>query len=91
MNYFLRQQRPHIKFKIFFIPVAIEVLHNVCKLQDSFGSGLGEAFARRFHAWGKKVIAAGRRMERLETLKSQLKGLETFQVYQRETSNKDSG
>jgi uncharacterized oxidoreductase len=54
-------------------------------------SGLGEAFARRFHAQGKKVIAAGRRVERLETLKSQLKGLETFQVYQQEISNKDSG
>jgi uncharacterized oxidoreductase len=54
-------------------------------------SGLGEAFARRFHAQGKKVIAAGRRVERLETLKSQLKGLEAFQVYQREISNKDSG
>jgi len=43
-------------------------------------SGLGEAFARRFHAQGKKVIAAGRRAERLEALKSELKELETFQV-----------
>jgi len=45
-------------------------------------SGLGEAFARRFHAQGKKVIAAGRRVERLKALKSKLKGLEIFQVDQ---------
>ena len=46
-------------------------------------SGLGEAFARRFHAQGKKVIAAGRRVERLEALKSELKGLETFKLAKR--------
>jgi uncharacterized oxidoreductase len=43
-------------------------------------SGIGEAFARYFHSKGKKVIAAGRRLERLNALKSELKGLETFQM-----------
>jgi uncharacterized oxidoreductase len=42
-------------------------------------SGIGEAFAHYFHSKGKKVIAAGRRVERLEALKSELKGLETYQ------------
>ncbi|RFU25088.1 hypothetical protein B7463_g11253, partial [Scytalidium lignicola] len=42
-------------------------------------SGIGEAFARRYHAQGKKVIAAGRRLNRLEALKAELKGLEIFQ------------
>jgi uncharacterized oxidoreductase len=54
-------------------------------------SGLGEAFTRRFHAHGKKVIAAGRRVERLEALKSELKGLETFQVNQARSVNTCSG
>lgn len=45
-------------------------------------SGLGEGFARRFDAQGKRVIAAGHWVERLEVLKSELKGLETFQVNQ---------
>ena len=35
-------------------------------------SGFGEAIARRFLANGHKVIAAGRRVERLETLKASL-------------------
>ncbi|KAH8820694.1 hypothetical protein F5884DRAFT_58448 [Xylogone sp. PMI_703] len=43
-------------------------------------SGIGEAFARRFHAQGKKVIAAGRRLERLQKLQSELKGLEIAQI-----------
>ncbi|KUJ18079.1 NAD(P)-binding protein [Mollisia scopiformis] len=43
-------------------------------------SGIGEAFARYFHGKGKRVIAAGRRLERLDALKSELKGLETFQM-----------
>ena len=43
-------------------------------------SGIGEAFARRFHAVGKKVIVAGRRKERLRTLANELKALETIQV-----------
>ncbi|KAE8452753.1 hypothetical protein EG329_013025 [Mollisiaceae sp. DMI_Dod_QoI] len=43
-------------------------------------SGIGEAFARYFHSKGKRVIAAGRRLERLNALKSELKGLETFQM-----------
>ncbi|TVY91384.1 putative oxidoreductase [Lachnellula willkommii] len=43
-------------------------------------SGLGEAFARHFHSTGKKVIAAGRRTERLHALESQLPGLETTQL-----------
>jgi uncharacterized oxidoreductase len=42
-------------------------------------SGIGEAFTRYFHSKGKTVIAAGRRLERLEALKSELKGLETLQ------------
>ena len=43
-------------------------------------SGLGEAFARYFHSKGKAVIAAGRRLERLDALKAELKGLETLQI-----------
>jgi uncharacterized oxidoreductase len=43
-------------------------------------SGLGEAFARRFHAQGKKVIAAGRRLERLRALETELNGLATVQI-----------
>jgi uncharacterized oxidoreductase len=31
-------------------------------------SGLGEAFTRYFHSKGKKVIASGRRVERLKRL-----------------------
>jgi len=42
-------------------------------------SGIGEAFARYFHAKGKRVIAAGRRLERLNALQSELKGLEIVQ------------
>lgn len=53
--------------------------------------GLGAGFARRYHAMGKKVIATGRRAERLENLKNELPGLETQQVLQlqalRETAN----
>ena len=43
-------------------------------------SGLGEGFVRRYHSQGRKVIATGRRMERLEKLKSELPGLITYQV-----------
>lgn len=43
-------------------------------------SGIGEQFARYFHSAGKTVIAAGRRLERLTALQSDLKGLETFQI-----------
>ena len=43
-------------------------------------SGIGEAFAQRFHAAGKKVIVAGRRVERLDKLKDELPGVETLQV-----------
>ncbi|KAF2186570.1 NAD(P)-binding protein [Zopfia rhizophila CBS 207.26] len=42
-------------------------------------SGLGEGFARRFHALGKKVIVTGRRQERLDTLAREMEGLETYQ------------
>ncbi|KAI1478466.1 hypothetical protein K445DRAFT_357145 [Daldinia sp. EC12] len=42
-------------------------------------SGLGEAFARRFHSLGKKVIATGRRKDRLDALAQELKGLDTRQ------------
>jgi uncharacterized oxidoreductase len=43
-------------------------------------SGLGEAFTRHFYSQGKAVIAAGRRLERLSALRSELPGLETFQI-----------
>lgn len=43
-------------------------------------SGLGEGFVRRFHAQGKKVIATGRRIERLQALQKELPGLEIKQV-----------
>ncbi|KAH6718372.1 hypothetical protein BKA61DRAFT_572421 [Leptodontidium sp. MPI-SDFR-AT-0119] len=42
-------------------------------------SGIGEAFIRYFHSKGKKVIAAGRRLERLQTLAAQLPGLDIFE------------
>ena len=35
-------------------------------------SGLGEQFARRFHALGKKIVATGRRADRLDALKAEL-------------------
>lgn len=40
-------------------------------------SGIGEAFARRFHDDGKKVIIAGRRNERLSALQNELPGIGT--------------
>ena len=43
-------------------------------------SGLGEAFAKYFHSKAKRVIAAGRRVERLDNLREQLDGLEIVQV-----------
>ena len=43
-------------------------------------SGIGEAFVRRYHEQGKHVVATGRRANRLERLKSELKGLATYQV-----------
>ena len=41
-------------------------------------SGIGEAFAHKFHSMGKKVIATGRRQDRLDSLKKALPGLETY-------------
>jgi uncharacterized oxidoreductase len=41
-------------------------------------SGIGESFARRFHAQGKKVIATGRREANLAKLKADCPGLETY-------------
>ena len=41
-------------------------------------SGIGEAFARRFHAQGKRVIATGRREDNLKKLASDCSGLETY-------------
>ncbi|PCG99794.1 Short-chain dehydrogenase/reductase SDR [Penicillium occitanis (nom. inval.)] len=42
-------------------------------------SGIGEAFARRFHSDGKKVIITGRRMDRLAALQNELPGIGTRQ------------
>lgn len=53
-------------------------------------SGIGEAFAHYFHSKGKRVIAAGRRVERLEALKSELKGLETYQFDVSDVDNIES-
>jgi short-subunit dehydrogenase involved in D-alanine esterification of teichoic acids len=53
-------------------------------------SGLGEAFARHFHSKGKHVIATGRRLERLSTLKSQLPGLETARIDVEDLTNLES-
>jgi uncharacterized oxidoreductase len=39
-------------------------------------SGIGEAFARRFHDRGKRVIATGRLQDRLASLAKELPGLE---------------
>lgn len=41
-------------------------------------SGIGESFARRFHAMGKKVIITGRREARLAALAKELPGVETY-------------
>ena len=53
-------------------------------------SGLGEAFARYFHSKGKKVIASGRRVERLKALKCVLPGLETVQIDVEDIPNLES-
>jgi uncharacterized oxidoreductase len=42
-------------------------------------SGIGRAFARYFHSRGKKVITAGRRLERLRTLATELPGLDIYE------------
>ena len=39
-------------------------------------SGIGEGFVRRYHAEGKKIVATGRRLERLQGLQKELDGLE---------------
>lgn len=39
--------------------------------------GIGEALVRRFHSLGKKVIATGRRQQKLTQLAQELPGLET--------------
>lgn len=40
--------------------------------------GIGEAFARRFHSMGKKLIVTGRNEKKLNELKASCKGLETY-------------
>ncbi|KAI1411624.1 NAD(P)-binding protein [Hypoxylon sp. FL1857] len=40
-------------------------------------SGIGEAFARRFHELGKTVIATGRRQAKLDAMSQELEGLHT--------------
>ncbi|KAG8528428.1 uncharacterized protein KY384_007346 [Bacidia gigantensis] len=47
-------------------------------------SGLGEGFARRFHAEGKTIIATGRRLFRLQSLQRELPGL---QIQEMDTSS----
>lgn len=42
--------------------------------------GIGEAMARRFHAMGKKVLAAGISGDKLAELAGELEGLETYTV-----------
>lgn len=54
-------------------------------------SGIGEAFARRFHSIGKKVVVAGRRVERLNSLANELPGLGTIQVRRRGRARMDGG
>lgn len=41
-------------------------------------SGIGLAFARRFHRMGKNVIITGRRRERLSTLAAEMPGLQEY-------------
>lgn len=48
-------------------------------------SGIGEAFARRFHSLGKNVIITSRNQEKLKALSQDLSGLEA-----REVSRNDS-
>lgn len=43
-------------------------------------SGIGEAFARRFHGLGKKLIITGRNVEKLKTLAQELPGIATRKV-----------
>ncbi|KAI8635551.1 hypothetical protein F5Y19DRAFT_408283 [Xylariaceae sp. FL1651] len=43
-------------------------------------SGIGEAFARRFHGMGKTVLAAGRNQEKLNNMATELAGLQTRQL-----------
>ncbi|KAF5026585.1 hypothetical protein F66182_1311 [Fusarium sp. NRRL 66182] len=43
-------------------------------------SGIGEQLARQYHASGKKVIISGRRVERLNRLKSELPGVEGVEM-----------
>ena len=44
-------------------------------------SGIGSHLAKSYHAQGKKVIATGRRAERLAKLKEECPGVETYQVF----------
>lgn len=53
-------------------------------------SGLGEAFARYFHSKGKKVIASGRRVERLNALKCELPDLKTVRIDVEDIQNLES-
>lgn len=42
--------------------------------------GIGEAFAQRFHALGKKVIIAGRRGNKIEEIEKKLPGVEGYVI-----------
>src|ERR1700761_8586307 len=53
-------------------------------------SGIGEAFARRFHGMGKKVIVTGRSQDKLQALAKELDEIETRQVSRNGFYNKRS-
>ncbi|KAF4636409.1 hypothetical protein G7Y89_g1677 [Cudoniella acicularis] len=53
-------------------------------------SGIGQAFTKHFHSKGKKIIAAGRRLDRLSALKSTHAGLETIQLDIEDITNLDT-
>lgn len=58
------------------MPSPNSIMNNILIIGGT--SGIGEAFARRWHSQKKNVIVTGRRTERLDALKSELPGLETY-------------
>lgn len=53
-------------------------------------SGLGEAFTYYYHRQGKKVLAVGCNVSKLDSLKSELKGIETFRIDVEDIANLES-